>query len=159
MEIAQGNMQQGKRTPAQSFKTLVVIHFGLVMGQVFFAAVAYFLNSSGQAEHSGNHVPFLYILIPLALGGILAGNFLFKKQLENITSNDILTKLTRYQVGLIIRMALIEAPCLFAIVGHLLTGDNILLICAMALIVYSIVIRPTKDKLSTELNLNYGDLS
>lgn len=62
-----------------------------------------------------------------------------------------------YQSATIVRLALLEGPSLFGIVGFLLTGNLIFLGISGALIACFIYQRPTRQKIEDDLNLSYEE--
>jgi len=85
-------------------------------------------------------------------------NFMFKKQLDlAVAKSSLNEKLGGYQTALIIRFALLEGPSLFGIVSYLLSGNLLFLAISGLIILYFITIRPTRDKVETDLNLDYQE--
>jgi DMSO reductase anchor subunit len=134
-------------------KTLNLIHTILLIGMLLFAGVVYFLDSeNNSASEEGSQ--FLYLVPLMAIVAFFLSQFLFKKIKDQITKSAVLlAKITNLQTAYIVRFALIEAPVLFALIAFMLSGNIIHLLIAGLLIVYFFSLKPTSDKITTELNL------
>jgi len=58
---------------------------------------------------------------------------------------------------MIVRLALLEGSSLFGIVVYQLTSNLLYLAISGIIILFFIIIRPTRDKIETDLNLDYRD--
>jgi len=146
------------KTPKTFLRTISIIHIALILGLILFGAVSISINSNRNTLSYNANDPFSFIAPLLAGGGFAAGIFLFKKQLINAQNQVTLKeKLALYQAALIQKFALVEGPAMLAIVLYNLSGNLYFLIIAGLLISYFISIRPTKDKIETDLNLGYED--
>lgn len=150
------NKQAANVNPSTFVKTNTIIHLGLLMGQIVFAATT-LLISKNQA-HTQNTDVFIYIAPALAITGFFTGHFLFRKLLGNIKGDSPLkAKLADYQSATIIRLASLEGPSLFAIVCFMLTGNMVFLGISAAIILYFIYLRPTRQKIEDDLALDYNE--
>ena len=144
--------------PKAAAKVLPIIHLALLIGQVLFCLVVYSITPQKGFSFDGSANPFVYVSLALTLGGFAAGNILFKKQLQSITSESTLSqKIASYQTACIIRAALLEAPSLFSIVAYMLSGNLLFLAVSCVIILYFLFIRPTKDKIVNDLGLDYNE--
>ena len=144
--------------PKGFLKTITIIHAALAIGVILFCAVAFSQNSNRNTLSYNTNDPFTYVALILAIGGIAVGIFIFKKQLANAQSrSDLKEKLGLYQAALIQRFAFIEGAGMFTVVAYDISANLFFLIIAGLLIAYFITIRPTKDRLVTDLNLSYED--
>lgn len=134
------------QTSKEYFTSLTIIHGAMLIGQVLFAAVAWFLNQDGPLGDTES-VSVLRIVVPVALIGGLVGNQLFtRSRLPQLQEKDTLAeKLTGYRTLLITRYALLEGPTLLAIVTYLLGGELTVLLVAGAIIAYFALLRPTRE--------------
>src|SRR5471030_2436000 len=100
--------------PNQNFKnfskTITIIHAAVTLGQVMFGVVA-FLQIGKSGINMNTDDSFLFVAPLLAISCFIAGNLVFKQQLNNIAKKDTLKeKLMSYQAALITRYALLEGP-------------------------------------------------
>ena len=149
-----------QQTIKQYFTALTVLHVALTSGVIIFIVIAYFLHGSianGNAETLGNI--FQYMVPALAIIGIVAGNILYKKQVNEIKSKDGLAqKLNAYRATFILRDALLEGPALFAIITFLLCGEFIFLAVAILIVLIFVLIKPSKDKIIRDLELSTDEI-
>jgi ABC-type proline/glycine betaine transport system permease subunit len=140
--------------PPRFLKTLRIIHLSLVVGLGLFTAVAFFQNSSFNADINANS-NLLYIVPVVALFGYFGSQLLFKRMLDNVKKSDSLErKLNQYQIASIIKYALIEGPACIALFVYLVTGNALPLVIAGCLLAYLFVQRPTKNRISNRLSLS-----
>lgn len=149
-------MASNGQTSKEYFTILTVIHSALLTGQTAFAAVAYYLVSSGQFVTNGElKSVFQIVASVLVLGGILAGYLLGKNQLQVIRSKSkLLEKLVAYRSMMIIKWALLEMPSLFAIVSFLLTGSSFFLGLMAVILVIFFMNRPSAYSVAADLELS-----
>lgn len=148
-----------QQTTKAYLTSLSIIHTALIMGQLLFAGVTFYLNNSGQymPDKSLNTV-FMLVVPGLVIVGIVASNALFSSRIKNIKEKqDFSAKLEAYRSVSIMRWALLEGPSLFAIICYFLTGNNKFLLMAGILIVIFVLKRPSKDKLVQDLELNQAE--
>lgn len=151
------NTQNTELTPNKYLASLSLIHLALLIGQVLFAAVAFFINENRRLDLSDTDNKFFFIIPLLAIGSYFAGNFLFRQNINTIANNNnsLKEKLNSYQVALIIKLALLEGPALFGVVAFLLSGNLYFLLISGLLIGYFFIQKPSKEKIIDELKLNF----
>jgi hypothetical protein len=67
-------------------------------------------------------------------------------------------KFILYRQGVIIKLALVEAPTIFSIVGYLLTGSIIFLILAIGVLILFFFHKPTLEKFAEDFNIPLSEL-
>lgn len=153
-------MENLKQTSEGYFKSLGIIHLALIIGQVFFGLLSCFLVLTNSLEPITANLKgvLIYIAPILVLGGFLFSNVLFKKRLKGIDAkSDLMSKLTAYREALILRYGLLEGPSLFSIISYLLTGDILFILLAAVIVLYFIMLSPTKEKAIHDLELNASE--
>src|ERR1700756_3053429 len=131
--------------PQATVKVLPIIHLALLIGQVLFATVVYFITPQKGFSLNGND-PFIFVGLALAAGGFIGGNIIYKQTLSKIAPDATLSqKVSAYQTAFIIRAALMESPSLFSIVAYMLGGNLFFLALTVLIVLYFITLRPTKD--------------
>jgi len=146
-----------KQTSRDYFRSLQIVYYALIAGQVFFCAVSYFLNQTGKMDTGmKDRRDIFLVIVPLfVIGGFLSSRFIFKTRLTAIKNQDnLIAKMTDYRGALIIKYALLEGPSFFAIVVFLLTGDYLFLGLSGLIIVYFFLIRPTPETAVNDLELS-----
>jgi hypothetical protein len=142
-------------TSKQYFTTLTVLHGALLMVQVIFAAVAYYLVSTGQFPVSQDLEGLLKIVAVVALGVGIGTSIFISKALLSSTRKKVALKdkLKDYQRVLLIKWALLEAPSMFCIVGFLLTGSYFILGLVGPVLILFVLYRPTPAGAVMDLEL------
>ncbi|MGE4288291.1 MAG: hypothetical protein AB7E36_06350 [Salinivirgaceae bacterium] len=146
------------QTSKQYFRTLNVIHYALLAGQLVFAGtVLYLAYGKTQLVDSPKGI-FIYVVPLIALLAVLLSQAIYRFRIKKLKSyNSLIPKMTEYQSIFIIRLALIEGASLFAIVVYLLTVEAIFIAIGVLLIVYFVLLRPTRIKIAMDLELNASD--
>jgi hypothetical protein len=139
-------------TPKNFLKTLTIIHYALVSGPLL-TGIIFYLNTELNTNGTVDDI-FVYIFPLIALGGIFAGNFIFKKLLSNIKKNENLQhKLAGYQTASLVKFALLEGPAFLNIIWFSQTGNLLYLTIGMVLVLFLFMQRPTKIKVESDLEL------
>lgn len=137
-------------------KTLQIVWFALISGQMVFFAVAYFT----EIETDLGGLPLAEIA--LLFGGVLLAlsqviyKVLLKKAFTTNTTNE---KLTQYFSANIVKGAMIEAGNITCIFAFLLTRNIWLAPFILGTVIWLILQVPTKDKFRKELNLTDSEIS
>ncbi|GAB5551658.1 MAG: hypothetical protein Sapg2KO_12490 [Saprospiraceae bacterium] len=131
------------------FKRLQFIFYSLAAGQIFFAAVVYFMIH--QANEFSD-IPMLSIIVPVAvLGSIGLGYFMnerFRSDANEQTTAD--AQMEHYKRRVIMRSAIMEGGNLIALVACLVTGTvNFFLFFAFGIAVF-IYFRPTLTEMAND---------
>jgi len=128
-------------------KAIKIIHIAMSIGTI----IAYFVlgdltNLNALKFPEINADSTIYLSIPLI--AFASSSLLFKKQIQNIDSNlSLEEKLPLYQIASIIRWAILEGAAFMILI---LKKD--FLILGIFIIVYLIYLRPTENKIRTDLN-------
>ncbi|ATA89418.1 hypothetical protein CAPN002_21020 [Capnocytophaga stomatis] len=137
------------------FKSLTIIHLALLTGQLLFGVVVYFLNREIWQYHfpSSNH--FFWVAMALIFAVLLGHKVFYKKGLEEVRNKKSLSeKLATFQGVCIVKYGLIEAASITCIVFALLTENIYFLLISGCLLLYFITLKPTKERVINDLELN-----
>jgi hypothetical protein len=146
------------QTAKQYFRTLNVIHYALLAGQLLFAGVALYLTYGKNQVMNAPKEVFIYVVPLMAVLAVLVGQAIYRIKTKKLIRYQSLTaKMTEYLSIFIIRLAFIEGASLFAIVVYLMTVETIFMGIAVLLIVYFVLLRPTRIKIAMDLELNASD--
>jgi hypothetical protein len=142
-----------KQTSKEYFRSIYIIYFAILLGQVMMAVVFVFLQMTGEFEGDKSFRNMFLLIVPLVVIGTLIGSHvLFKNRLRIAVSQKSLSEImTVYRSALIIRYVLLEASLPFALVAYLLTGDPLFLAIAGIVIVYFLLEKPGVKKAITDL--------
>ncbi len=127
-------------------KTLQIIHFALLVG----VTVAYFilgdLLNINTPKLEGENL--YYMFIPAIT--VLISNILFKKSISKINKKDKLEVIiANYQTASLIRWVILEAGAFIILI---LKPE--LIVFGLLLLLYLVLVRPTKEKIERELNIS-----
>jgi MFS family permease len=150
-------METKPQTSKDYFRTLQIIYYALIAGQVIFGLVALFLNQMIGLDTGLNDLRniFLFIVPIFIVCGYLASRILYKNSLKKAKSRaSLIEKMSDYRAALVVRYALLEGPSFFAVVVYLITGDLSFLVMAGFIIAIFFTIKPTKDRAVRDLELS-----
>jgi ABC-type xylose transport system permease subunit len=143
-------------------KALTIIHKVLLVGQILFIAICFFLVSAKMMEPVEEELDRIFQVVALVISGagFFVGVTLFKKKillLRNMEA-DAKEKFSLYRAACIFQWALMEAPCLFCIVCFFLTGNYAFVALAAVLILLFAMQAPSKVKIAFHLGLRDDEL-
>ena len=154
-----------QQTKPSEIKALSIIHLALLLGQVFFTLISLFLiyskNSSSSSSSLQQYSQQLIILcIILGVAGYLFGKNLFRKKLEQINGDvkSVPEKFNGYRSACITRWALLEAPSLFSLILFFLTGNYIILVVGVAIMLLFFTTRPSLQKVVSDLGISEAEI-
>ncbi|SDB85274.1 hypothetical protein SAMN05216323_10046 [Williamwhitmania taraxaci] len=99
------------------------------------------------------------IAIVASIGSILGGNALAKEAMGDLNyKTDITIKMKIFQVAFIKKMILIGLGGVLCAVAYFLTGKNTALMLLGMLVIYMLVSRPAKFRVSETINVAEEDL-
>jgi len=156
-------MTQNKpQTSKEFFLNLTILHASLIIGQVLFIVIFFYMNSSGTEGSGGEDLDQVFqLIIPIAvIGGLFGSMVLPNRRLQAIKGEtDIKEKLANYRGAMILKYALLEGPALIAIVGYYITDTIYYLGFALILIVAQLIYRPTRDRTANDLELSLTEVA
>lgn len=135
--------------------SLTILHYVMILGVLIFCLIAAGLQANGKFSPNESLGEILVPLsIGVALGGVFLSDFLFKKEVANISGDHPLyTRQQIFSKAFLVRLALVEGPALFCTVTYLLTGAWIALLGSLLLIGWMAFKRPTMAVLKKYLFL------
>jgi len=155
-------MAKTKVTSQEYFKAISIIYYAMLAGQALIAIMAiYFVSNDFLEADNGllNDVMLFAVSIYFVIG--MAGSYLFfKKRLSRTREiKNFPEKTAHYRAGLILKFAMIEGIALLAIVGFMVTSGTLMLIYFVVAFAFFILIKPSKDKMASELKLTPAQVS
>lgn len=150
-----GIFKKKRMTPKNYLRTLSILHYIIFAGILLLASYIYSLNSNATLDLSPENDIFFYVVPAISILGFIGSNIIFKTYLNSLSINNSLkSKLTGYQSASLIKYALIEAPAFLSIIMFMDEGNLYYMIIAGVLIAYFFMLRPSKEKIINNLNLN-----
>lgn len=149
-----------EQTSKEYFRGLAIIHIALLIGLLAFALVMYFTLMNDElpkVEDSLNDI-FQYLTPGLALIATFLSFKRYNKGTANLISeNKLELKLGQYKLLYISHLALFEFAGLFANISFFTTGVNWYLGITLIMMVLMWIVRPTKEKIALDLQLNHKE--
>jgi hypothetical protein len=143
-------------------KALSILFTAMLAGQIIFTLLAFALVSTGNFNSSLPEAEnIFFIMVPaLIIVGRLSGTAIHKRKIQQARdSSSVAAKLTLYRAAFITRCALLEGPVVFAIITYLLTNKIELLAFAAGGILLFYLLKPTKEKVVSELQVSLDDIN
>lgn len=146
-------------------KPLKLIHGSFCFSIFLFAVVVCFLNKDlfifdftlSHPDKTFNILSFVAVIFTVVAMNL--GTYLFNKQIENIAvSSSDKMKFEQYQVAFLIKCALLEAASIFSIVMCLITYNAYFIVVASFSLIALLLMRPTKEKVYSVLQIQDTDL-
>ena len=138
-----------------SFQQTNRIYLALLGGQMFFAAIIFFVlgtNENPVDTGLGLALPFVM------LGGMGAGYWIYNQRaIQGASLSSVSEKIMHYRVSNIIRLAMTEGPNLLALVMVLLEGQTSYWLYFAAGILAFLYFRPSKDKFFSDYQLSASE--
>lgn len=145
---------------AQIIKQSQTICSALIIGQLFFLAIAIYLvikTGAGFGEANLGEV-FIFVIPIFAATSIGASYFVFKGKLSKLKESPSLEqKLLEYRSAQIIRWALLEGPSFLTIIIFLLTGQYFFVGIVAVIILFFIPTFPSIARLKQDLELTWEE--
>ena len=143
---------------SNQLKRLQFLFNALLTGQVIFLIIVVFIKSKKlvpDADEQLNKILQILALL-IAVGGFFGGNKLFYNSIEKLRQEGISVaeKFKQYQKISIIKWAMAEAACIFALIGYLITGNAAFIALAGVLLFIFFGYNPVKSKIVQQLQLD-----
>ncbi len=148
---------------ATPYSVLKLMHQAMLMAQVFFAGIMFYLVYSKTIESTlaAEEKILQVIALVFAAGAIFGGRAIFNKKLALIKEQPLIStaeKFTSYRTACIIQWALLEAASFIAVICLFLTTNYAFLALAAVLIIYFALQAPSKNKVAQHLDMSSGEL-
>lgn len=140
-------------------KSLQIVFFSLLMGPILFLGVCLFLQNGSPHVEQTTDSSLFFIALGFATVGIIGSRTIYNTRISKLKLlSDAEDKLNGWRTTFIIRLALIEGPTLFCVVGLLLEEQRVFLFLAIVLIAFQALNFPTRNKIQEDLNLNETEI-
>lgn len=117
---------------ASFYRIISMIYYAVLAGLVMIGAVFFMLHDKNAVQ-----VPvasaMIYVAAALSVFGFAGSYFIQNKRMQGIQSLTTDNKYGVWKSTFIMRIALMEMPCLFCLVNYFVSGQNIFLYIFIAL--------------------------
>ena len=143
-------------TSKQYLSQLSLIYFAQVGMMLIFAAVVFALNFFGNVAPGRDETTnlFMYLLTATVIAGFSAAHFIYGYMISKLDKNlSLQKKLPKYSGIVIVRVACVEFPSMFASVVFYLTANVFVLLIPLFAAIVLFLLRPTAASIAEDLNL------
>lgn len=150
------NLTMNQLSISGILKSMPIIYFALIAGQLLMAGVILYLSSTSGIEANPENLKTLRMFIPVVSLTTVAISYLLynKRREQGAALEDLGSKTNHYRVSNILRWAIIESGNLFALVAIFLTGSSFFfLFFALGMAVF-IIYRPSIGGFVQDYSLN-----
>lgn len=142
-------------TSLNFLRPVQMIFASIVFMPAIFLGIIIFLQSEDQKQVTNYGDPLLYISVIIATAAVIGSTLIYRFKLAGIKQMpDANSKLNAWRSVFIISIALIEGATMFAIVCLFITGFDIFLYIAVALLATQFMNLPTREKVKKDLDLD-----
>lgn len=144
----------------EQFKSIQIVFFALLAGQIIFLFISVYLVQSGNFKTNEDlFLIFFVVTLMIITPAIVVGPMLYRSFMNKAKPEmSALEKFNLYKQGTVIKLAFVEAPTIFSIVGFLLTGSYVFLFLAVGIIVLFFMHKPSLDKFSEDFKVSSSEL-
>lgn len=135
-------------------RTLSFLYFTFLITQLFFAFFAYMQQGNTYFEFEDPNDVFIYAVPILAVAAFVGSMLLYREQISQLSGKNTREKFVGYQSACLLRMAFLEAGCLFGIIAFFLKGNLFSLLFSGLIVLYFVTLRPSKEKVESDLDLS-----
>ncbi len=147
-------------TPKSYLKTMSTIHLFFMFGLIAFLTATIVLNENHFFDYSDMSDPFIYLVPIFSVSGYFLINLFFKSTIKKIDKDETFkSKLSKFQSAILIRFAFIEGPALLGTTAFFISGNTFYILFVGLLITYFFTLKPSKERLMSELNLYSSERS
>jgi len=140
------------------FFSLLLIHYTIISGVLVFGIVVFYKTPNLVLSFKNDGV-FIFLAPSIALFAVLSQSILFSKSIAKSKLMDNLqSKFATYQSAHIIRLAFLEVAALLNVAAAFITNNLLFLAIAGILLLVMLYCKPTKDKISTTLQLSASQI-
>jgi len=143
------------------FKSIQIIFYAMIAGQLIFLFISVFLVQSGNIETREDLFLILFVIdLMIIVPAIVIGPMFYRSFMNRVNYGmSVSEKLNLFRQGTIIKLALVEAPTIFSIVGFLLTASVVFLIIAVGVLILFFFHKPTLEKFAEDFKIPLSDLN
>jgi hypothetical protein len=153
-------MEQQPVTSKQYFKTLSIIYYTFIVGQILLIIIAFTSQYFMEKIITSYKIQGMITILMSFLGvlGFFAGKFLFKNDLKKISAEaSTEQKMQSYKSALIKKYSMLEFISLCAAIATFLTGENIFLTFSLIIVLLFFIDKPSAIRAAKDLALSPED--
>jgi len=138
-----------------NLKKMQIIFIAVVLGSVVYLPVVLFIRSGQEAQPADYNDPLFYVCVIAATAAVIWSNLLYKLRLPAIRQKATAQeKIDAWRILLILSIAIVEGATVFAVICLFISGADIFMYIAVALIAVQFMNFPTRRRIQNDLDLN-----
>jgi len=142
-------------TPKQFLKTISIMYFGILLGPLAFAIFIYSTVNNTTIEFPDTKNMYQYLVPTLAIFGYFFGKKIYNQKIIELKNKEtLLEKLSLFQTGFILKLALLEGPALLGLVAFSKNENLFFMLISGTLLFVIALLKPTKLNIESVLNLS-----
>lgn len=128
------------------FRTMNIIYMGFIVSSVLIVGISLFLwNFKLEIQTDLSFAKVLVVIIFVLLSAILA-QYIYKKNLNRISSNDqLILKLQTYQTATIYRLSILEFTLIISALFFIFSKMWVILLLILILLILIFLGRPSRN--------------
>lgn len=139
---------------ASQFKQMLIVFYAIMFGHTAFALIAVFGLHAGAVPPSQDYDIFIYVSIAISIGATAAAYVYYRNKIAALqTEENTDIKFTGWRSAFIVKIALLEMPCLLNIVFLIVSNNKIFLYLYILFAIIMLLNKPTLYKLEEELQI------
>jgi hypothetical protein len=141
------------------FKTLDVLFFAFLSGQIIYFIVGLFIIQSGELKGFGGlNTIFMFITPVVVLSCIFASRFIYNKQVTEFDKSlPLENKMASFRTANIIKLALLEGANIITVSIMIITANYFFAVLFVAVIVLVFFNKPSIEKFILEYEISADD--
>ncbi len=146
---------------SNGYKSLLILYISLLFGQLIFLGISFFMVKQQMFNKELADIENILMVLEvlLVLICMISGQKIFKVRVEKLNElKSLSAKLTEYRVASLIRWALMEGSCLFAIICFMLTSNYLFMLIAVLVLFFFAGISPVKSKVASDMGITVEEL-
>lgn len=153
-------MEKRKLSSGSYFRMLMILFGAMLMSQVAMAGIFVYLTLSQAMALDPDMLGIMIYVVPVMACSMFGLSFVVFSKMVNTAAekNALSDKLRGFQMAMVVRMALLEAPAVLAAVSIFLTGSiYFLAVNAVSVLLFAVMI-PRKEKVIELLRLTSPEI-
>lgn len=152
-------MTDNNYDPRTVYKEIKIKYFTILAAPLILLLVALYITDSPSTEKLDFAEPLNMALIIFTLATVYLGAFISRKTYQKVSpDSDIKKRLSKFQAGLLIRLATYESVEIFAIVVFIINGNLLVLLFALIGLFGVITNYPGPSRIKQSVGLDEIDL-
>jgi hypothetical protein len=141
------------------FKTLDVLFFAFLSGQIIYFIVGLFIIQSGELKGFGGlNTIFMFMTPVVVLSCIFASRFIYNKQVTEFDKSlPLENKMASFRTANIIKLALLEGANIITVSIMIITANYFFAVLFVAVIVLVFFNKPSIEKFILEYEISADD--